>query len=209
MAVIPVTPTAPVPTIIQAPVVLAPNIAVSGATITLDLRTRVSAWMCVRMGRRVATALGRAAYVAIRRTHNGTLVVPAQTFDVVSQTATAISTTVATASVVGASTLALASGTGFVIGDTICLHSEGVNAYTPDRVEFNRIIAIPTANSITVERPFRSEHNVGDRVTNLADVRSYPIPGGDIYEITCINNSGQAMVFAVDALEMPGDTITT
>jgi len=35
------------------------------------------------------------------------------------------------------------------------------------------------------------------------------IPGGDVYEIRAINNSGQSMVFAVDALEMPGETITT
>jgi hypothetical protein len=157
------------------------------------------------MGRRVGTALTRAAYVSIRRTDDNSVVFPAQTFDVLSQTAAAQSTTVGTASAVGDGSVALASATGFAIGDTICLHSDDTNA---NRVEFARIVNIAT-NTITVERNFRSAHQVGDRVTSLADVRQLYIPGGDIYEIRAINNSGQAMVFAVDALEMPGDTITT
>ena len=203
MPAIPVTPTAPVVTAIQAPVVIASGSL--GTLATLDLKTRIGAWLYVRMGRRVGTALTRAAYVSIRRTDDNSIVFPAQTFDVVSQTATAQSTTVGTASAVGDGTVILASATGFAIGDTICLHSDDTNA---SRVEFARIVNIAT-NTITVERNFRSAHSVGDRVTSLADVRQLYIPGGDIYEIRAINNSGQAMVFAVDALEMPGDTITT
>jgi hypothetical protein len=203
MPAIPVTPTAPVPNTIQTPVVIASGSL--GTLVTLDLKTRVGAWLYVRMGRRVGTALTRAAYVSIRRTDDNSVVFPAQTFDVVSQIAAAQSTTVGTASAVGNGTVVLASATGFAIGDTICLHSDDTNA---NRVEFARIVNIAT-NTITVERNFRSAHDVGDRVTSLADVRQLYIPGGDVYEIRAINNSGQAMVFAVDALEIPGDTITT
>jgi hypothetical protein len=127
-----------------------------------------------------------------------------QTFDVISQTATAQSTTVSTASAIGDSTVVLTAIGTFAIGDTICLHSDDTNA---NRVEFARIINIAT-NTITVERPFRTAHSVGDRVTNLADVRQVYIPGGDIYEIRCINTSGQSIVFAVDGVADPGETIT-
>jgi hypothetical protein len=197
-----VTKTAPTFSIIEAPVVVASGSV--GTNRTLDLKTSIGAWLYIRMGRRLGTALTRAAYVLVRRSDNDTLVLPAQTFDVISQTATAQSTTVSTASAIGDSTVVLAAIGTFAIGDTICLHSDDTNA---NRVEFARIINIAT-NTITVERPFRTAHSVGDRVTNLADVRQVYIPGGDIYEIRCINTSGQAIVFAVDAVTDNGDTIT-
>jgi len=202
-----VTKTAPTFSIIESPVVIASGSV--GTNRTLDLKTSIGAWLYIRMGRRLGTALTRAAYVLVRRSDNDTLVLPAQTFDVISQTATAQSTTVSTASAIGDQTVVLAAIGTFAIGDTICLHSEGgTGAYTPDRVEFARIINIAT-NTITVERPFRTAHSIGDRVTNLADVRQVYIPGGDIYEIRCINTSGQSIVFAVDAVTDNGDTITT
>jgi hypothetical protein len=200
-----VTKTAPTFSVIESPVVIASGSV--GTNQTLDLKTKIGAWLYIRMGRRLGTALTRAAYVLVRRSDNDTLVLPAQTFDVISQTATAQSTTVSTASAIGDQAVVLASIGTFAIGDTICLHSEGTGAYTPDRVEFARIINIAT-NTITVERPLRTAHSIGDRVTNLADVRQVYIPGGDIYEIRCINTSGQPIVFAVDAATDGGETIT-
>jgi hypothetical protein len=200
-----VTKTAPTFSVIESPVVIASGSV--GTNRTLDLKTSIGAWLYIRMGRRVGTALNRVAYVLVRRSGNDTLVLPMQTFDVISQTATAQSTTVSTASAIGDSTVVLTAIGTFAIGDTICLHSEGTGAYTPDRVEFARITNIAT-NTITVERPFRTAHSVGDRVTNLADVRQVYIPGGDIYEIRCINTSGQSIVFAVDGVADPGETIT-
>ncbi len=197
-----VTKTAPTFSQIEAPVVIASGSV--GTNRTLDLKTKIGAWLYIRMGRRLGTALNRAAYVLVRRSDNDTLVLPAQTFDVVSQIATAQSTTVSTASAIGDQTVVLAAIGTFAIGDTICLHSDDTNA---NRVEFARIINI-ASTTITVERPFRTAHSIGDRVTNLADVRQVYIPGGDIYEIRCINTSGQSIVFAVDAMIDEGETIT-
>lgn len=197
-----VTKTAPTFSQIEAPVVIASGSV--GTNRTLDLKTKIGAWLYIRMGRRLGTALNRAAYVLVRRSDNDTLVLPAQTFDVVSQIATAQSTTVSTASAIGDQTVVLAAIGTFAIGDTICLHSDDTNA---NRVEFARIINI-ASTTITVERPFRTAHDIGDRVTNLADVRQVYIPGGDIYEIRCINTSGQSIVFAVDAMIDEGETIT-
>lgn len=197
-----VTKTAPTFSIIESPVVIASGSV--GTNRTLDLKTKIGAWLYIRMGRRLGTALTRAAYVLVRRSDDDTLVLPAQTFDVTSQIGAVQSTTVSTASAIGDSAVVLTAIGTFAIGDTICLHSDDTSA---NRVEFARITNIAT-NTITVERPFRTAHSIGDRVTNLADVRQVYIPGGDIYEIRCINTSGQAIVFAVDAVTDNGDTIT-
>lgn len=197
-----ITKTTPTFSQVEAPVVIASGSL--GTLRTLDLKTKMGAWFYVRMGRRVATALTRAAYVAVRRSDNDTLVLPIQTYDVISQTAAAQSSTLSAATNVGDGTITLASATGFAIGDTICLHSDDTNA---NRVEFARIVAIAT-NTLTLERNLRVAHNSADRVTSLADVRGFYIPGGEHYEIRCINNSGQSIVFAIDAVIDEGDTIT-
>jgi hypothetical protein len=198
-----VTKTAPTFSQIEAPVVIASGSV--GTLRTLDLKTKMGAWLYIRMGRRVGTALTRPAYVSVRRSDNDTLVLPVLAFDVQSQIAAAQSTTVATASIISDQTVILTAIGFFAIGDTICLHSDDTNA---SRVEFARIINI-ASTTITVERPFRTAHSLTDRVTNLADVRQVYIPGGDIYEIRCINTSGQSIVFAVDAMIDEGETITS
>lgn len=203
-----VTKTSPTFVQIEAPVVLATATLGTLRNPTnvaeLDLRTKQGAWVYVRMGRRVGAALTRAAYVSIRRTDNETLVLPIQTYDVVSQIATAQSNTLSAAANLGDGSITLTSATGFAIGDTICLHSDDSNA---QRVEFARIVNIAT-NTLTLERNLRITHNSTDRVTSLADVRQIWIPGGEQYEIRCINNSGQSVLFAVDMVVDNGDTIT-
>jgi len=203
-----VTKTSPTFVQVEAPVVLATatlgTLRNSSNVAELDLRTKYGAWIYVRMGRRVATALNRSAYVSIRRTDNETLVLPLQTYDVVSQIAAAQSNTLSAGTSIGDGSITLTSATGFAIGDSICLHSDDTNA---NRVEFARIVNIAT-NTLTLERNLRVAHNSGDRVTSLADVRQIWIPGGEQYEIRCINNSGQSIVFAVDMVVDNGDTIT-
>lgn len=198
-----VTKTLPTFTQIEAPVVLA-NGSV-GTLRTLDLKTKQGAWFYVRMGRRVATALTRAAYVQIRRTDNDTLTLPIQTYDIISQTASAASTTLSSAQSIGDGTITLTSSTGFAVGDTVCLHSDDTNA---NRVEFVRLVENTTGTTWRLERNLRVAHNSTDRVTNIADVRAIYVPGGDHYEIRCMNNSGQSIVFAIDQVTEEGDTIT-
>jgi len=197
-----VTRTSPTYTQIEAPVVLATGNY--GTLRTLDLKTKYGAWLYVRIGRRAATALTRSGYVTIRRTDNDTLVLPVPSFDVISQTVAAISTTLNGATSIGDTTVVLTSATSFAIGDTICLHSDDTNA---NRVEFARIVAI-SSNTLTLERALRVAHNNLDRVTTLADVAMVYLPGGEHYEIRCINNSGQSLLFAIDAVEEVSETIT-
>ena len=197
-----ITKTNPTYTQVEAPVVIASGSL--GTLRTLNLKTKFGAWLYVRMGRRVATALTRSAYVAIRRTDNDSLVLPNQMFDAISQTAVAQSNTLSANTAVGDGTCVLTSATGFAIGDTICLHSDDTNA---QRVEFARIVNIAT-NTLTLERNMLVAHTSGDRVTSLADVQSIWLPGNETYEIRCINNSGQSMVFAIDCVTDEGETFT-
>jgi hypothetical protein len=197
-----ITKTTPTFSQIEAPVVIASGSL--GTLRTLDLRTKFGAWLYVRMGRRTGTALTRSAYVAIRRTDNDTLVLPNQMFDAISQTATAQNNTLSAAASIGDGTIPLTSATGFAVGDTICLHSDDSNA---NRVEFARIVSIAT-NTLTLERNLLVAHNSADRVTSLADVQSIWLPGNERYEIRCINNSGQAIIFAIDAVTDEGETFT-
>jgi hypothetical protein len=197
-----VTRTSPTFSQVEAPVVLASG--TNGTLRSLDLKTKFGAWVYVRMGRRVATSLTRAAYVAIRRTDNDTLVLPMQVYDAISQTATAQSNTLSAGASIGDETITLTSATGFAAGDTICMHSDDTSA---NRVEFARIVSI-SSNTLTLERGLRVAHNSSDRVTSLADVAQVYIPGGDHYGIRCINGSGQSMLFAVDVVVDDSETIT-
>jgi hypothetical protein len=177
--------------------------ATPGTTVTLDLSTAIGSWLHVRIGRNAATALTRAAYVAVRRQDNNTIIHPANAYDCVSSIASCNATTVSSGGASGATTMVLASGTGFVAGQTCCAQLAGA------RCEFFQITDLTTA-TITIDRSggFRTSHNASDVVTNGADVFSVWIPGGDIWEITPVNNSGQTVVMAVDAAVYASDTGT-
>lgn len=185
--------------------VFAPVVVVNngqGTRYTLDLTTKRGAWVYGRIGRRVATALTRSGYIAIRPTQNSTLQLPNTRFDLVSSIAAAISTTLNGAASSGSSSATLTSGTSFAIGDTICIHSDDSSA---NRVEFLRIALIST-NTINGEFNLSVSHNNADRVTTQADVFVSWLPGGDVYEIRAENFSGQDLVFALDVAVDNGDT---
>jgi hypothetical protein len=195
-----VTKTLPSFTQLETPIILATGS--QGAVRNLDLREKYGAVVFGRMARRATTTLTRPALISIRRTHNGTLVLNAQTYDIQSQIAAAVVPTVTSGGVAGTNTVTVSNATGLNPGDIICLHST-----TAERVEFARIFSTAGA-VVTVEKNFRVSHDVSDVVTNFADDRHIFVPGGDLYEITCHNNSGQAILFEVYAAIDNGDTIT-
>jgi|688.fasta_scaffold15194_3 hypothetical protein len=186
---------------VEAPVVIGSGSL--GTLRTLDLKLKRGAWLYIRVGRRVATLLTRPGYVMVRRTDNDALVHPFTAYDFVTQIAAAQSNTLSAGTSIGDGSITLTSATGFAIGDTICLHSDDTNA---NRVEFARVTNIAT-NTLTLERNLRVAHNNLDRVTSLADCYSVWLPGGDHYEIRCVNTSGQSLVFAIDAVTDEGDEI--
>lgn len=175
--------------------------ATPGTTVTLDLATKYGAWLHGFIGRDAATALTRAAYIAVRRQINNTRILPVSTYDMVSSTAAVNQTTVSSGGASGSTTMVLASGSGFAAGQTCCAQLSGA------RVEFFRITDLTTA-TITIDRSggFRTSHNASDRVTNGADVFSLFIPGGDIWEITPVNNSGQTVVMMLEAAVYASDS---
>lgn len=168
--------------------------ATPGTTVTLDLKTKFGAWLYGRIGRNAATALTRAAYIAVRRQADNTIIHPADNYDMVSSITAVNATTVSSGGASGATTMVLASGTGFAAGQICCAQLAGA------RCEFFKITDIATA-TITIDRSggFRTTHNASDVVTWGADVFSVWIPGGDIWELTPVNNSGQTVIMAVDA----------
>ena len=176
--------------------------ATPGTTVQLDLTTKYGAWLHGRIGRNAATALTRAAFIAIRRTTNNTYIDPTSTYDMVSSTAAVSATTVSSGGASGATTMVLASGTGFAAGDVCCAQLAGA------RCEFFKITDLTSA-TITIDRStgFRTSHSASDVVTNGADPFRVWIPGGDIWEFTPVNNSGQTVVMALDAAVYASDTI--
>lgn len=173
-----------------------------GTRVVLDLRNKDGAYIHCMIGRQIATALTRSAYVAIRKTDDDTLVIPNPQYDVVSQTVVAIATTLSAGASIGDGTISVASASGLVEGHILCL--SGASAARP---EFCRIVSI-SGTTLTLEAPLRVAHNSGDDVRNLADAFTQWIPGGDKYAIRCINNSGQSLLFQVDAEVESGYTST-
>jgi hypothetical protein len=177
--------------------------ATPGTTVQLDLLTKFGAWLVCRIGRNAATALTRFGYIAIRRTVNNTLNVPNTNYDFQSSTTAVNATTLNGASNSGTTTIVLTTATGFAAGQTICMNSSG------SRIEFCQVDDL-TTSTLTIDRStgFRLTHNSGDTITWGADVGAVWIPGGDIWEITPVNNSGQTLIMGVDAITYASDTIT-
>ena len=193
----PALPTNPTPLAIG----IVANIAMSSRA-TLDLKTKRGATVLVRIGRRAATTPSRAGYVAIRNTDNDTIVHSSQRFDVAMQgpTTAAASTTLSAGSSAGTNTVSLNSATGFAVGDTVCISTSGGN------MEFNRIVAF-SGTTFTLEFNLRLAAASGATFSNLAEIRSLYIPGGDIYEIRAVNYSGLDLVFEVQAVVDEGDQV--
>ena len=88
----------------------------------------------------------------------------------------------------------------FAVGDVICIAPA-----TADRMSWNRIVSI-SSNVLTLEAPLKVAANSADGVTTMGDVIPVWLPGGDVYSLTCINNSGQSVAFKVLAQVLASET---
>lgn len=176
-----------------------------GSVNTLDLSKKDGATILVRIGRRVTTALTRAAYVAIRNSDNQTITFPNQQYDSVQSSATtaAIASTLNGAVSANATSIVVNNATGFAVGDAICISQSGGTA-----ISFNRIARI-SGTTFFLEQPLERVHNNADDVVTLAHVQRISLPGGDVYRIFHVNNSSQAVVVAVDAIVLNGVEVVT
>lgn len=170
----------------------------SGTPYTLDLTQKSGVWLYCAIGRQAATALTRSAYIAVRPTLNGssTIRIAGTNLDFASSTAAVGSTTLNGATNAGDTSATLTSATTFAVGDWVCFSSPDTSGL---RVEFARIRKI-SSNTLTFEQPLKIAHNNADRVTSAADLSGRLwIPGGDIYHVYGVNNSGQAVIFQAEA----------
>lgn len=196
-----ITPTALTYSTVFAPVVL--TAGSRGTRYTLDLTVKRGAWLNGFIGRRVATALTRSGYIAIRPTQNSTQPIPGPRFDMVSTIAACNATTLNGATSIGASSYTATTIGTIAVGDWVCLHSPDSNA---NRVEFTRVFSL-SGSVITPEFDLAAAHNNSDALTTGADVfADFWLPGGDVYEIRPLNNSGQDLLFALYAAVDNGDT---
>ncbi len=198
------TPTAFTFTTVLAPTSYATS-TTPNTTLTLDLTTKWGAYLFPMIGRNAATALTRSAYWAIRRSFNSssTVRLAQNNYDFISSIVACNATTVSSGGAAGATTMVLASGTGFA-ANQVCL-AQLVGA----RPEFFVIDNLTTA-TITIDDSagFKVTHNASDVVTNGADVGSVWLPGGDVWYLTPVNNSGQTCIMACYAEVYSSDTGT-
>ena len=104
---------------------------------------------------------------------------------------------------IGDSTSAITTIGVMAVGDIVSLHTTGSAA----NFELARIFAI-NGSVITWEEPLKVAHANGDSVINAGDAFNVWLPGGDVWELCFLNNSGQALVVQIDAIEYRSDTIS-
>src|SRR2546421_3855618 len=104
---------------------------------TIDLRSKVGAFLFVRLGRKGSTAPASAIQVHVRRVLNNDGaggIPPASPMPLAGSVSTGQATTVNADSASGQSVLNVASVTNFAAGDVVCIYDSGFT-----RLEFQRV----------------------------------------------------------------------
>ena len=164
---------------------------------TLDLTTKIAAYVFIRFGRTGTTALGSGVMSLIRRMLNANAIGhPGSVFVVRGATIAASSTTVGTNSASGQKILKLTSGTGFAANDYIL-----VGAGTA-REEWARVSSVAT-NDLTLDRNLTYTHTAAqaDVVTNKAECYDPVwVVGGGIIEVVIDHLAGTGEAIQAEVL---------
>ena len=172
---------------------------------TLDLTTKVAAYIFIRFGRTGTAGLGTGVMSLIRRTLNAnTIAHPGSVFAVRGATAAAASSTVAIDSSAGQTTLSIASASGFAEEDYIL-----IGAGTA-REEWARVSNV-ASNNLILDRNLTYAHTAAqaDVVTNKAECYDPVwVVGGGILEVVVdhISASGESIRVEVLAQTYNSDT---
>lgn len=169
------------------------NVAVLGPTTvafggsargTIDLRAKQGATLFYWIGRKGATAPAAAIAVETRRVVNNGTATPGGVTSVLapfsSTTGASNATTVNADAAAGATTLGIASATGFVAGDFVCIYDSGFT-----RLEFARVSKV-VSTTLTLDAPLLYAHSAAnaDAVTRAADRFTASVfPGGSLVEV--------------------------
>ena len=178
---------------------------------TLDLRLNYGAMLFVRLGRKGTAAPSTSIKVQIRRViNNGGAggLHPGAVIPLASSTTTGHATTVNVDSAAGQPILNVASVTGFVAGDLVCLYDAAFA-----RLEFARVSKV-AASTLVMDAPLGFAHTAAqaDNVTRIADVFA-PVwlHGGALWEVIVdygSPSSGADYVCQALAQVYESDTIT-
>jgi hypothetical protein len=193
--------------------VISDQVLARGSTLraTLDLRTKIGAYLFAAAGRGGTTALTNGVNVEVRRTlNNDGAIHPSSPASRLTGTTAASSTTVNVASNSGQAAVNVASSTGFAAGDLICIQDSGGGV---TRLEWARVSKV-AVGVITVDRTLQYTHTSGqaDTVRNKADVfNPIWITGGATYEVVCDygdDAAGDAITLRAIAQTYDSDTVT-
>jgi hypothetical protein len=182
---------------VQAVTTLSRNAA---ARFVSDQRTQWGAYLLVRLGRGGTAALTNGVDVVARRTAgNDAAVYPAPLVALRSQTAAASGTTcAASGNPAGASSLTVASTTGFAAGDLVCVQ----DAATPTAAtEWARVARVTSATVLLLDGPTKSAHNsTAHTVRNKADSWAVWLDGGAVWEFVVDygdDSAGDAITYEI------------
>ena len=152
---------------------------------TIDLRSKAGAYLFGWIGRKATTVLAAAIQVEVRRVLNNGAATTGGTggaggASFASSVAVTNVTTVNVDGTAGGTTIGVASATGIVAGDLLCVYDASFT-----RLEFARVSKV-VSTTVTVDAPLQFAHTSaqGDAVTRLAD-RFGPayLAGGSLYEV--------------------------
>jgi hypothetical protein len=155
---------------------------------TIDLRSKIGAYIFPKIGRGGATALTNGVNVLIRRVLNNDTaqvggVHPVGINLLSIATAANLNTTVDADSNSGQAVLNVASTTTVVAGDIICIQDSGGGV---TRLEWHRVSKVSAGVSVTLDRNLQYTHTgaQADTVRNKADVFSPVwVDGGSLVEV--------------------------
>ncbi len=178
---------------------------------TLDLRLRYGGMLFVRLGRKGTTAPNVSIKAQVRRlVNNGGAggAHPGAVVPLASSTTTGHATTVNVDSAAGQPVLNVASVTGFVAADLVCIYDAAFA-----RLEFARVSKI-AASTLVMDAPLGFAHTaaLADNVTRIADVFA-PVwlHGGALWEVVVdygASTSGADYVCQALAQVYESDTIS-
>lgn len=153
---------------------------------TLDLRTKKGADLFIKIGRGGTTGLTNGVNVLIRPVLNNDTATAGGAhpggIDLLSSTVAAVGTTVSSDSAAGQAVLTVASGTGIVAGDLLCIQDSGGGV---TRLEWQRVSKI-SGGTVTLDRFLQFAHTAAqaDTVRDQSDVfPPIPIRGGTLWEV--------------------------
>lgn len=150
---------------------------------TIDLRSKIGAYITLWAGRKGSTAPGTAWQALIRRVNNNGTASPGGISSPVSYTsgtASGNNTTINADAAAGATSIVVAANTGVAVGDLLCIYD---SSFT--RLEFVRVSKF-SGTTLTLDAPLLYAHTAAqaDNVTRVAEMFGPTfVPGGSLIEV--------------------------